>query len=155
MIDAADMAAGDQRLGADAREGCDRIGAAPQQRQGRRDHAGAHHAENGEDVFDDVGQLDADDAVGRQLHLAQAPGDRRDHAVGLGEGQAPRRAVGKSFAVRRIGKRQRLGPALRDAAKNLVDGNAAAALLRLCRPACRLAMGRTKDHCSADPCFAG
>ena len=30
MIDAADMAAGDQRLGADARERCDRIGAAPQ-----------------------------------------------------------------------------------------------------------------------------
>ena len=127
MIEAADMAAGDQRLGADPRQRGDRIGAAPQQRQRRRNHAGPHHAENGEDVFDDIGQLDADDGVGRQLHVAQPPGDRRDHAVGLGEGQAPRRAVGESFAVRRIGKRQRFGPPPRDAAENLVDGDAASA----------------------------
>ena len=149
VIDAPDMAASDERLGADARERCDRFGPAPQQRQGRGDHAGPHHAENGENVLDDVGQLDADDGVGRQLHLAQAPGDRRDHAVGLGKSEAPRRAVGESFAVRRVGQRQRLGPALRDAAENLVDGDAARALLRL------RVRGLTKDHCSADPCLAG
>ena len=65
MIEAADMAAGDQRLGADPLQRGDRIGAAPQQRQRCRNHAGPHHAENGENVFDDVGQLDADDGVGR------------------------------------------------------------------------------------------
>jgi hypothetical protein len=55
MIERADAAAGDQRLGADARQRGDRIGAAPQQRQRRRDHARAHHAENGEDIFHVLG----------------------------------------------------------------------------------------------------
>ena len=124
MIEIADAAAGDQRLGADARERGDRVGAAPQQRQRRRDHSRPQHAKHRQDVFDDVGQLDADDGVGRQAHAAQPPGDRRDHAVGLGIGQAPRSAVGEVFPVRRIGERERVGSPLGEAAEHLVDADA-------------------------------
>ena len=63
-------------------------------------------------------------AVGRQPHLAQPAGNRRDHAVGFGESQPPRRAVGERHAVRRIGQRQRAGPPLRDAAENVVERHA-------------------------------
>ena len=75
MIEAADMAAGDQRLGADARERRNRVGAPPQQRQRRSDHSRAQHAEHGQDILDDIRQLDADNGVGRQAH-ARAAGRR-------------------------------------------------------------------------------
>ena len=66
-------------------------------------------------------------SVGRPMRRSRA-GNRRDHAVGLGIGQATRRAVGEALAVRRVGERQRVGPPLRDAAEQLVDGDAAAGL---------------------------
>ena len=140
MIERADTAAGDQCFGADARQRRDGIGAAPQKRQRRDDHSRAQYAEYGENVLDDVGQLDADDGVGRQSHAAQPPGDRRDRTVGLGVGQPSRLAVGEAFAVDRVNEGERVGMAPRMAAEYRLDGHGVRAARRR-----RIA----EDHCSA------
>ena len=118
----------------------DRVGAPPQQRQRRRDHAGAQHAEHGQKVLDDIGQLDADDGVGRQTHAAQAARDRRHHAVGLGKGEPARRAVGEARAVRRVDQRERVGMAPGEVTEHvsMVSGLPAARPPEL-----------AEDHCSA------
>ena len=132
MIEAADMAAGDQHLGADAPERGDGVGTPPQQRQRRDDHPRAQHAEHGENILDDIRQLHTDDGVGRQSHGAQPAGDRRDHAIGLGKAEPTRRCVGKAVPVGRIRERQRAGPLLCEAAEHRVDGEAVARVGR-CR----------------------
>ncbi len=48
------------------RASADSLGAPPEQRQRRRDHSRAQHAKEGQYMLDDVGELDADDGVGRQ-----------------------------------------------------------------------------------------
>ena len=136
------LTAGDQRLGADARQRGDHVGAAPQQRQRRDDHARPQHAEHGQHVLDDVGQLHADDGIGRKPHAAQPSGDRRHHAVGFGIGEPPRRAVGERPAVWRVDQRQRVGPPLRGAADELIERHAALPLQR------GGGSGLAQDHCS-------
>ena len=64
MLEIADAAAGDERFGADAGQRGDGVGAPPQQWQRRGDQPGAQHAENGQNILDDVRHLDADDGVG-------------------------------------------------------------------------------------------
>ena len=157
MLETADAAAGDQRFGADPRQRRDHIGAPPQQRQRRRDQSGAQHAENGQNILDDVRHLDADDGVGRQSHAAQPAGDRRDHAVGLGIGQPQRRPVGKFLPVRRVGERDRPGPPRRRAAKQFVERDtaltsAARRLRRLWEPRESWAYRSSAHHCRV---FAG
>ena len=144
MIERSDAAAGDQRLGADPRQRGDGFGAAAQERQRRCDHSGAQHTERDEDALDDVGQLDDDDEVGRQPHLAQPPGDGRHDAVGLGIGQPARRAIGEGLAVRRIHQRESVGTPPRVMAEHLVDGDGGRALRRRRRGNGRIA----EDHCS-------
>ena len=81
VVERADAAAGDQRLGADPRQRSGGVGAAAQQRQRRGDHAGAPNRKRTQNILDDVGQLDRDNAVGRQSHLMQPAGNckiRRD-----------------------------------------------------------------------------
>jgi hypothetical protein len=145
VLEIADAPAGDQRLGADAGERGDRVGAAPQKRQRRDDHSRPQYAKHRQDVFDDVRHLHADDGIDRQAHAAQPPGDRRHHAVGLGIGQAPRSAVGEVFPVRRVGERWRIGSPLGEAAEHLVDADADLAAWRLRRSL----SGIAEDHCSA------
>jgi hypothetical protein len=143
VLEIADAAAGDQRLGADAGKRRNRIGAAPEKRERRDDHSCPQYAEHRQKIFDDVGHLHADDGVDRQAHAAQPPGDRRDHAIGLGIGEAPRRTVGEAFAIGRIGQRRRAGPPFREAAEHLVDTDADLATW-LCRRVGRVA----ENHCS-------
>jgi hypothetical protein len=145
MGERADAPASDQRLGADARECRDGVGAATQERQWRDNHSRAQYAEYHQDAFDDVGQLDADNSVGRQSHVAQPPGDRRDHAVGFGIGEAAWFAVGEGLAVRRIRKCECIGTPLCMAAEDLVDGDAARAVRWL--GCCERSIA--EDHCSA------
>ena len=130
LLETAAATARDQRLGADPRQRRDHVGAPPQQRQRRRDQSGPQHAENGQNVLDDVRHLDTDDGVGRQPHAAQPAGDRRDHAVGLGIGQPQRRPVGECLPVRPIDERDRARPARRRAAKQFIERDAA--LTRRC-----------------------
>jgi len=78
-------------------------------------------------------------------HAAQPPGDRRHHAVGLGIGQAPRRAIGEAFAVWWIGERRRIGSPFGEAAEHLVDADADLSAWRLRRSL----SGIAEDHCSA------
>ena len=141
VVERADAAAGDQRLGADARERGRPLGAPPKQRQRRRDHAGAPDAEHGQNILDDIRQLDADDGVGRQPHAAQPPGDRGNHAIGLGIGEAARLAVGEARAVRRIDQRQRIGTAPREVTEHVSIDRFTSPDSRRCRIA--------EDHCSA------
>ncbi len=56
----------DQRVAPTRAERRGGIGVPPQQRQRRRDQAGAQHAEQRDHALDRVGKLDADDGVGRQ-----------------------------------------------------------------------------------------
>ena len=60
----ADARAGDDGLGADAAQRGHDLLLAPEQRQRRRDHAGAQHAEQRDHAFDGVGQLQRDHRVG-------------------------------------------------------------------------------------------
>ena len=144
MIVRPDAAAGDQRLGADARQRGNSIGAAPKQRQRRGDHAGAQHAEHGQDILDDVRQLNADNGVGRQPHAAESGGNRGDGAIGGGVTQAPRFAADDIAAVCRIGERQRVRPPPHGVVKEFADGDAAQAIGALgCRD-----VGIAENHCS-------
>ena len=144
VIERADAAACDQRLGADPRQRGDGIGAATKQRQRRGDHAGAPYSERRQNILGDIGQLDSNNAVGRQPHLAQPGGDGCDDAVGLRIGEAMRRPVGKGFAVGRVDQRQRVGTAPCLTAENVVDGDGVRSV--------RLSGGggrRAEDHCCA------
>ena len=93
----------------------------PQQRQRRRDHAGAQHAQERDHALDRVGQLHADDGVGLQAEVAQPRSDRGDRAVGLRVGERRGAAVGEGFAVGRIGQRERVGTAHAGAAEQVVE----------------------------------
>ena len=107
---------------------------APEQRQRRRDHAGAQHAEQRDDAVDGVGKLHRHHGIGLQAEPAQPGGERRNGAVGLRIGQPPRRAAGEARAVGRIDQRQRVGAAHAGAAEQVVErGAVAACLLSVCR----------------------
>ena len=97
------------------------VDASPQQRQRRRDHAGAQDAENCQYALDCVGKLNADDGVGLQAELTQSGRDRGDGAVGFGIGQTARRAVGEALAVGRIGECDGVRPPRGGAAEHVVE----------------------------------
>ncbi len=68
----ADALAADQRARRDARQRGGGIGVAPEQRQRRRDQAGAQHGEQRDHALDRVGKLDRHDGVGRQAEARAA-----------------------------------------------------------------------------------
>ena len=138
VVEGADVAAGDQRSRADARERHYRVGAPPQQRQRRRDHAGAPDAEHGQKVLDDIRQLDADDGVGWQTHAAQPARDRGNDAVRLGKGEPARLAVGEARAVRRVDEGERVGMEPGEVTEHVLDGHVARSRRRI-----------AEDHCIA------
>ena len=91
------------------RSAADDLLRAPEQRQRRRDHAGAQHAEQRDDALDGIGELDRHHGIGLQPERAQPGGNRRDGAVGFRISQLARRPAGQALAVGRIGERQRVG----------------------------------------------
>jgi hypothetical protein len=98
----------------------------PQQRQRHRDQPGAQDAEQHHHGVDRVGDLEADDLVGLQPHVAQPFGHRRDRPLGLCISQAARGAVGDALAVGRVDQRDGVGPACGGAAKQVIEGRARA-----------------------------
>ena len=90
---------------------------APEQRQRRRDHAGAQHAEQRDDAVHGVGELNRHHGVGLQPERAQPGGKRRYGAVGLrhkSAGAAAGRSGFRNWAdrpapARRRGVRRRGG----------------------------------------------
>jgi hypothetical protein len=74
MIEGADAVAGDDGLSADARQRGRRIGAAVEQGQRGDDHSRPQHGKRRQKILDDVGELNADDRIGRQSHVAQPRG---------------------------------------------------------------------------------
>jgi hypothetical protein len=127
LVECADTVAGDDGLGADARQRRRRIGPAVEQGQGGDDHPGAQHRKRRQKMLGHVGQLNTDDRVGRQSHVAQPRGDGADNAIGIGVGEAMRLAAGKARAVERIDQRRRVRPASRVAAENVVERQRGAA----------------------------
>ncbi len=120
----ADARGGDDRLGADLAERGDDLLLAPEQRQRDGDHAGAQHAEQRDDAFHRVAELDRDHGVGGQAEAAQLGGDRGDRPVGVAIGQPARRAVGDAATVGRIGHRQAVRVAHAGAPEQAVEGRA-------------------------------
>ena len=145
VVKRADMAAGEERLRADASERLDGFGAPPKERQRRCDHFCPPNAENDQKVLDDTGQLNADDGVHRKRHAAQPPRDCVNNAVSFGVSDAPRLPVGKALAIFGIdeGKGIRTPPGGR--AEQFVDGDAA----RVSRRRSPFVPDIAKDHCSA------
>ena len=127
LIEGADAIAGDDGLGADARKRRRRIGAPAQQRQRRDDHAGPQHGERRQEIFNDVRQVDGDDRIGWQSHVAQARRERAHRAIGLRIGQAARLTADGGRAVCRIDKGGRIGTAPGMAAENVVNREGEAA----------------------------
>ena len=119
---------GHDRLGADAAERRDDLALAPQQRQRRRDHAGAQHAEQRQRRSRPCWATASPTTVSvcRPSPRKRAAIAEID-AVGLRISQPARRAVGEAVAVRRIGQRDRVGLAHAGAAEQVVERGAAAA----------------------------
>ncbi len=122
LVERADAIAGDQHLRPDARERRDRIGTAVKQRQRRDDHSRPQHRKRRQKTCGDIGQLNADDRVGGQPHVAQARGNGRHDAVGFRVGEPIWAAIGESGAIGRIGERESVGTAQRLAVENAVEG---------------------------------
>jgi hypothetical protein len=127
VVEAADAVAGDDCLGADAGKRGRRIGAAIEQRQGGDDHPRPQHGKRRQKVLDGIGQLNADDRICRQSHVAQPRGNGGHNAIGFGVGEAMRVSAGKTCAVTWIDERKSVRPALRVAAENIVERERGAA----------------------------
>jgi hypothetical protein len=84
-------------------------------------HAGAQHAEHRQKILDGVGQVNADDRVGRQSHAAQSRGNGAHDAISLRVAQAQRASAGEACAVERVNQRRSVGAALRVTAENVVE----------------------------------
>lgn len=121
MVEGADAVAGDDSLSADAGQRGRRIGAAVEQGQCGDDHSGPQDGKRRHKILDDVGQLNADDRIGRQSHVTQPRGHRTHDAIGFGIGNAMRASAGKACAVERVDQRQRVRPASSVAAENVVE----------------------------------
>ena len=106
--DAVDLARGHDRPRGGAVERHGQFRLPPEQRQHRDDEAGAEGGEHGEREFDGVGQLNRDHGIGRQAGFDEMRRQRRDHAVGLREGQPLRRLAGDALLVEGIDQRQRI-----------------------------------------------
>ena len=83
MSDAAGTGACHDRFCADAAQRIDHVAAAPEQRHGRGDHAGAQNSEKRDNAVDRIGQLHRHDGVGRQTERTQARRDRGNCVIGL------------------------------------------------------------------------
>ena len=114
-------------LGADTRQRGRGIAATEQRRQGGEGHARAQHAEHRQKMVGRVGQMNADDGVGRQSHVAQPRRDGADDPVRRGVVQPQRAAAGEACAVERIDQRGGIGASPGVTAKKLVQRQRGAA----------------------------
>jgi hypothetical protein len=121
VVEGADAVAGDDRLGADAGKRGRRFGAAVEQGQNGDDHSRPQYRQRRQKSFGDIGQLNADDRVGRQAHVAQPHGNGADNAIGVGISEAMAASAGKACAVERVDQRKRVGPALNVTAEKVVE----------------------------------
>jgi hypothetical protein len=121
MVEGADASAGDDRLGADARKRGRRFAAAVQQGQHGHDHTRPQNRQRRQETLDDIWQLNADDRVGRQAHVAQPDRNGADNAIGVGISDAMAASAGKACAVERVDQRKRAGPALKVMAEKVVE----------------------------------
>ena len=121
VVERADVIAGDDCLSADTGERDRRVVATVEQRQRGHDHLRPQHAERRQKILDDIGQLNADDRVGRQSHIAQPRRNGTHNAIGFGVGEVTWVSAGKACAVERVDQRQRVRPALSVAMENVVE----------------------------------
>jgi hypothetical protein len=106
-------------------------------------HARAQNTEHRQKIVDRVGQVNADDRIGRQSHVAQPPRNCAHDAVGLGVVQPKRAPAGEACAVEWIDQRGGVGPAVGVTAKQVVERQRGAARWIV------LAVRFAEDHCRA------
>jgi hypothetical protein len=120
MSDAAGTGACHDCFCADPTQCIDHVAAAPEQRQGRGNHAGAQYSEKRNNAVDRIGQLHRHDGVSRQTKRPQACRDRRNCVIGLRVTQGAGRAVRETLAVRRVNKRCGIGVTHPGTAKEII-----------------------------------
>jgi len=113
--------AADDDLGADTRQRRREFAPAEEERQGGDRHPGAQHAEHRQKILDRVGQVKADDGVGRQSHAPQPRREGADDAIGLRVAQAQRASAGEAGAIEWVDQRRSVGAALRVTAEDVVE----------------------------------